>query len=622
MAWSLEPLLRTTVPTEATVSIFEDIVFYRTSFLIFIVISIIYPTVHKLLQCINSYNDLESLAKQIVVLQHTVEAIVLVIATPIFTYLMVKVNFTQDPNGESMMSLSDIKTDISSIFLCCICFMTMYLYELSSRIDSPRPAFFIHHLLAVLDGFLAIIFPTAVMVKTCSALVYFICFEAGTFIGLFMYRIFPLNKYTPHVIMSGIVIFAFTRPIQVIWVGAAAFGAWGNPNHVKWQAVFQFVLACLVTILQISSLQINVGVWRRCRNKIKENGTHPKCPSEHPRLAENIEDQQYRRSTSLIQEDGEHKSTEESETPIGTLAGDSTPSPSAKGKKVPCSVKSPWVCFVALGAMGLLTTMFTMIMIPVENNASDSFVSFATGELEGINGKICQIHEYSALCSDINSHRLALKKYEMLPRHYRVNSLLMASAYPMNAYSFSAESMDPLLATYFVRIFRLHRTLGLGNSLRVQGYDEDVVNRAYWHHYNLFSLQDKHVQPVGNGIGSLCEYVAREYESLKKYAKENFDETFSLSETFVTKGPVTNSSMYDWCMSDSLWVSYLVRSDWEHHRQEAVSSLINTEHTKNILTHTIWHWESLFSWQVTPNLTVPMLLKSFDALVPSSQVTG
>jgi len=88
-----------------------------------------------------------------------------------------------------------------------------------------------------------------------------------------MYRIFPLNKFTPHVIMGGIVIFAVTRPIQVIWVGAASFGTWGDPNHVKWQAVMQFLLACLLTILQGWSLTINMGIWKRCKERIKTNKT-------------------------------------------------------------------------------------------------------------------------------------------------------------------------------------------------------------------------------------------------------------------------------------------------------------------------------------------------------------
>ena len=313
-----------------------------------------YPAVHKLLKCFGNYNELESLAKQIVVLQHTVEAIILVFATPFFTYLMVKVNFTQEP----MTSISHLNGDLTSIFLCCICFMTMYLYELSSRIDSPRPAFLIHHLLVVLDGFLAIIFPTAVMVKTCSALVYFICFEVVTFIGLFMYHIFPLNKYTPQIVMSGIVIFALTRPIQVVWVGAAAFGAWGDPNHVKWQAVLQFALACLLTILQISSLRINLGIWKRCKEKIfMETRDHPTCPSGNLHSTEHIEAQFHH---DPINED--NTIAEESKTPQGK--------PCTESKNM-YSIKSPFVCLVALGVLVLLTTMFTMIMIPVENIASD-----------------------------------------------------------------------------------------------------------------------------------------------------------------------------------------------------------------------------------------------------------
>jgi len=80
--------------------------------------------------------------------------------------------------------------------------------------------------LAVGDGILVVLFPTTVILKTCSVLVYMICFEAMTFAGLFMYRMAPHNPYTPKVIASGLIIFGVTRPIQVIWVFAGAFGAW------------------------------------------------------------------------------------------------------------------------------------------------------------------------------------------------------------------------------------------------------------------------------------------------------------------------------------------------------------------------------------------------------------
>ncbi|KAL7526759.1 hypothetical protein ACHAXR_001639 [Thalassiosira sp. AJA248-18] len=260
-SFSLSPLLRTTLPTEALVSIFEDIDFFRKVFLIFIILSTTYPIVHRILKPLKNYSEAESTAKQVSILQHAVEAIVLTIATPFFTYFMIKISFVLDVDDEDALSLPDhLRADIKSTFLLCVCFMTMYLYEISSKYENARPAFVVHHLLAVLDGFLAILFPTTVMVKTCCALI------------LHLLRITCLcwPIHVSHGSFDGMVIFAVTRPIQVLWVGAAAFGSWGDPNHVKWQAITQFVLACVLTALQLWSLTINYGVWKRCLNKIEQ----------------------------------------------------------------------------------------------------------------------------------------------------------------------------------------------------------------------------------------------------------------------------------------------------------------------------------------------------------------
>jgi len=143
---------------------------------------------------------------------------------------MINTNFIQEEE-DGMTAMLLMKSDFASVLVLCFCFITMYICELASRFANPRPQLVVHHLLTIFDGFLGFYFPTAVMLKTCSTLVYFICFEALTFAGLFMYRMAPLNKHTPNVILNGMVIFAITRPIQVIWVAAAAFGSWGNPHH-------------------------------------------------------------------------------------------------------------------------------------------------------------------------------------------------------------------------------------------------------------------------------------------------------------------------------------------------------------------------------------------------------
>mmetsp|Transcript_19587 Transcript_19587/g.42542 ORF Transcript_19587/g.42542 Transcript_19587/m.42542 type:complete len:388 (+) Transcript_19587:177-1340(+) len=268
--WSLDPLVQKNLPKEVIVSVLEDIDFFRIVFVIFIILSLVYPIAHRILKrFVKNYDAIDSSAKRMVVLHHAVEAVILTVATPLFTYYMVKASLTIHDNDEDPISiLADIKLDVRNIFLLCMLFITLYMYELSSRYESPRVVLIIHHLMAILDGFLVITFPTSIMLKTCSVLVYSICFEAATFAGLFMYRMYPLNKWTPRMIMSGIVIFGVTRPIQLLWVGAAAFGSWGDSYHVKWQAILQFTLTCFFTIIQVWSLTINFGIWGRSCAKI------------------------------------------------------------------------------------------------------------------------------------------------------------------------------------------------------------------------------------------------------------------------------------------------------------------------------------------------------------------
>jgi len=270
VSWSINPLLKTTLPTEAVVHVAEDINFIRIIYLNFIILSITYPIVHQLLKRLKNYKELGSTNKQLVVLHHAVEVIVLTIATPIYTYYMIKTNFVQE-GDDAMASMLNMKSDFTSQVALAMCFMTMYFYEMASRFDNPRPALIVHHLMATFMCFLAFLFPTTVMVKTCNALAYFICFKALTFAGLFMYRIAPLNEHTPTVILGGCVVFAVTRPVQVLWAAAAAFGSWNDPHHVKWQAILQMSLTCAFTALQLWSISINYCVWKRCLGNIKRH---------------------------------------------------------------------------------------------------------------------------------------------------------------------------------------------------------------------------------------------------------------------------------------------------------------------------------------------------------------
>jgi len=260
-SWSLDPLLHASLPEKVYESAIANLTFVQSLYLITLLLSVTYPLVHKLLlKYFEKYNDIKPASKQTVVLHHAVEALVLSIAFPFFTYYMVKVNFQVHEKEEIDVVMSSIR----SIICLSTGFMVMYMMELASRYEDPRPIILFHHLLSCLDGFLIAVFPTDVMVKTGAVLVYFICFEALTFAGLFMYRIFPNSKATPKVIVAGMVIFGATRPLQLLWVGTAVFGSWDDENMVKWQAVMQIIVTVVLTVLQVWTLKIHYGIWKRC----------------------------------------------------------------------------------------------------------------------------------------------------------------------------------------------------------------------------------------------------------------------------------------------------------------------------------------------------------------------
>ena len=262
-SWSLDPLLHDTLPAKASESIFTDLRTVQLVYLSIMILAIAYPGVHKvLLRFSQQYSDMKRADKQITTLHHAVEALILSIAMPFFSYYMIRVNFQVHNDPEVL--LSDMRYIANFMF----CITIMYLLELASRFQNPRPIIVFHHTFACFAGFMVLLFPTSVMVKTASVLVYFICFEALTFVGFFMYRIFPNSKYTPKVVLAGMICFGITRPLQVLWVGAAAFGSWSDGNTVKWQAIFQIVVTTILTALQVFTLKIHYRVWKRLCTKL------------------------------------------------------------------------------------------------------------------------------------------------------------------------------------------------------------------------------------------------------------------------------------------------------------------------------------------------------------------
>lgn len=263
VSWSLDPLLYASVPTQVSQSIL-DITVVRGIYICAFILSLTYTLVHKqLIQVFARYSSIESKSKQVVVLHHAVEFLVLSISFPFFTYYMIKICFQTHELNESFLS-----KNLKPIAILCAAFMTMYMMELASRYDDIRPMTLFHHVLSIMDGGLIFLFPSTIMIKTGTILVYFICFEMLTFAGLFMYRIFPQSKMTPKVILGGMIMFGGTRPLQLLWVGGAVVGTWGNEHFVLWQAITQVTVALVLTVLQVWTITIHYGIWKRCQRRI------------------------------------------------------------------------------------------------------------------------------------------------------------------------------------------------------------------------------------------------------------------------------------------------------------------------------------------------------------------
>jgi len=257
ISWSLDPLLYHNLSEIVCERIIGDIKVTQVALLSGLLLSGFYPIMHKmLLKIFKTYRTINPACKQIVILHHAMEALVLSVLTPIFTYSMFRAFF----------QVNDIDAVVSDIRMCAhlsIMIMFMYFIEMAARYESPRPVVLLHHILSCGDAVMVTVFASSVMVKTSAVMVYFICFEALTFAGLFMYRVCPENKYTSKVIFVGMITFGITRPLQVLMVGGVAYGSWNDESQENWQIIFQCIVALLLSSLQLFTLKIHYVVWKK-----------------------------------------------------------------------------------------------------------------------------------------------------------------------------------------------------------------------------------------------------------------------------------------------------------------------------------------------------------------------
>lgn len=222
-----------------------------------------YPMAHKMYMAKSEkYREQLTRDQQLVVIQHTIEAVFLSLLFLPFTYVILSANFEEQDFESFKAKLTAITTFMATIIL-------MYLIELASRFANLRGLIAAHHLCAYFDGALTAFFLSTANVKAASLLVYFITYEALTFFGLIMYRLAPTHKLTQPTILAGMIVFGTSRPIQFVWIIGSLVVTW--KDVVIWQAVLQAIFTVLFTTLQIYSLTIHYKLYKRCGEMQKDS---------------------------------------------------------------------------------------------------------------------------------------------------------------------------------------------------------------------------------------------------------------------------------------------------------------------------------------------------------------
>lgn len=228
----------------------------------FLFISLSYPVAHKVYMAKSEkYREKLKREQQLVVIQHTIEAVVLSLLFPPFTYLIFSANFEEQDLESFKLKTTTITTFGTIIAL-------MYLLEVASRFANLRPLIAAHHLCAYFDLLLTLCFFTTANVRAVSLLGYFITYEALTFVGLIMYRLAPTHKLTRPTILAGMIVFGASRPFQFAWIVGIMVVNW--EDLIIWQALLQLIFTLFFTTLQMYSLVIHFKLYKRCGELQKE----------------------------------------------------------------------------------------------------------------------------------------------------------------------------------------------------------------------------------------------------------------------------------------------------------------------------------------------------------------
>lgn len=208
--------------------------------------------------------------QQLVVVQHSIEALTLSTLFAPLTYLMLSLNF------EKQVSLEIAAKKVQSLGSLMFIIIIMYPVELATRYKGQRPLVLVHHLCAYANFIFPAFFLTTANMRAASPFVYFITYKAISFVGLIMYRLHRSNKWTSRIIFVGMLAIGLSRPLQVILILGSLMFTWDE--LVIWHAGVQIFFCALFTILQIYSLTIHYKMYKKCRQLLRK-GDDLFCPS-------------------------------------------------------------------------------------------------------------------------------------------------------------------------------------------------------------------------------------------------------------------------------------------------------------------------------------------------------
>lgn len=194
--------------------------------------------------------------QQVVVIQHSIQALFLAILFAPITWSMLSTNF-QVPLTERFA-----KSRFSFIGSYMVWIIGVYIMELAARYRSVRWLVVVHHLCATADALLPLFALSGTNARCASVLTYFISWEAPVFTGLVMYRLFPLNKWTPRVIRFGMMVFGLSRPVQLAWIIMIVASLWDD--MVKWHGISQILFGVVFSCLQLYTLTIHNVLLKKC----------------------------------------------------------------------------------------------------------------------------------------------------------------------------------------------------------------------------------------------------------------------------------------------------------------------------------------------------------------------